>query len=37
MIFLDALVATSAHPVGGLVILLLLPIFLLGKRVVRMD
>jgi 4-hydroxybenzoate polyprenyltransferase len=37
IIFLDALVATSAHPLGGLVILLLLPIFLLGKRVVRMD
>jgi hypothetical protein len=37
MIFLDALVATSAHPVGGLVILCLLPIFLLGKRVIRMD
>ncbi len=37
MIFLDALVATAAHPVGGLVILALLPIFLLGKRVVRMD
>jgi 4-hydroxybenzoate polyprenyltransferase len=37
IIFLDALVATSAHPVGGLVILCLLPVFLLGKRVVRMD
>lgn len=37
MIFLDALVATSAHPVGGLVILMLLPLFLLGRAVVRMD
>ena len=37
IIFLDALIATSAHPVGGLVILCLLPIFLFGKRVVRMD
>lgn len=37
MIFLDALIATSAHPVGGLVILMLLPVFLLGRAVVRMD
>jgi 4-hydroxybenzoate polyprenyltransferase len=37
MIFLDALVATAAHPLGGVAILCLLPIFLIGKRVVRMD
>ena len=37
IIFLDALIATSAHPLGGLAILCLLPVFLLGKRVVRMD
>jgi 4-hydroxybenzoate polyprenyltransferase len=37
IIFLDALIATTAHPLGGLAILCLLPIFLLGKRVVRMD
>ena len=37
IIFLDALIATSAHPVGGLVILSLLPLFLLGKRFVQMD
>jgi 4-hydroxybenzoate polyprenyltransferase len=37
MLFLDALVATSAHPVGGLLILALLPVFMLGRRVVRMD
>ncbi len=37
IIFLDALVATSAHPIGGLLILFLLPVFLLGKQVVRMD
>ena len=37
IIFLDALVATSAHPLGGLAILCLLPVFLLGKRIVRMD
>lgn len=37
IIFLDALVATSAHPLGGVAILCLLPLFLLGKRVVRMD
>lgn len=37
MIFLDALIATAAHPLGGVAILCLLPVFLLGKRVVRMD
>lgn len=37
IIFLDALVATTAHPIGGLAILCLLPVFLIGKRVVRMD
>ncbi len=37
IIFLDALIAASAHPVGSLIILSFLPIFLLGKRVVRMD
>jgi 4-hydroxybenzoate polyprenyltransferase len=37
MLFLDAVVATSAHPVGGLLILALLPLFMLGRRVVRMD
>ena len=37
IIFLDALIATTAHPLGGLLILCLLPVFLLGKRVVRMD
>jgi hypothetical protein len=37
ILLLDALVATSAHPAGGIAILLLLPIFLLGRRVVRMD
>jgi 4-hydroxybenzoate polyprenyltransferase len=37
MLLLDALVATSAHPAGGIAILLLLPFFMLGRRVVRMD
>ncbi len=37
MLLLDALVATSAHPLGGVAILLLLPLFMLGRRVVRMD
>jgi hypothetical protein len=37
IIFLDALIATTAHPIGGLAILCLLPVFLIGKRVVRMD
>jgi len=37
IIFLDALIATSAHPLGGLAILCLLPVFLIGKSIVRMD
>jgi 4-hydroxybenzoate polyprenyltransferase len=37
IIFLDALVATTAHPLGGVAILCLLPLFLIGKQVVRMD
>jgi 4-hydroxybenzoate polyprenyltransferase len=37
MLLLDALVATSAHPLGGVAILLLLPVFMLARRVVRMD
>jgi 4-hydroxybenzoate polyprenyltransferase len=37
MIFLDAVMATSAHPFGGVIILCLVPIFMLGRRVVRMD
>jgi 4-hydroxybenzoate polyprenyltransferase len=37
MLLLDALVATSAHPVGGLLILMLLPVFMIGRRIVRMD
>jgi hypothetical protein len=37
MLLLDGLIATAAHPLGGLFILLLLPIFMLGRRVVRMD
>jgi 4-hydroxybenzoate polyprenyltransferase len=37
ILFFDALIATSAHPVGGLAILCLVPVFMLGKRFVRMD
>ncbi|MBA3938799.1 MAG: UbiA family prenyltransferase [Planctomycetes bacterium] len=37
IMLLDALVATSAHPLGGLLILLLVPFFMLTRRVVRMD
>jgi 4-hydroxybenzoate polyprenyltransferase len=37
IIFLDAVIATSAHPIGGLVIMCLVPIFMLGRKVVRMD
>jgi 4-hydroxybenzoate polyprenyltransferase len=37
MILLDALVASSAHPLGGLAVLLLLPVFILGQRLGRME
>jgi len=37
MILFDALIATAAHPVGGLVILCLYPCFLLVSRAIRMD
>jgi 4-hydroxybenzoate polyprenyltransferase len=37
MILFDALIATSAHPIGGLLILLTYPIFLGFSRAIRMD
>ncbi len=37
ILLFDALIATSAHPIGGLAILCLIPFFLLGRKVVRMD
>jgi hypothetical protein len=37
MVLFDALLATSAHPVAGLGILLLYPIFRLAGRAIRMD
>ena len=37
ILFFDALIATSAHPIGGLAILCLVPVFMIGKRFVRMD
>jgi 4-hydroxybenzoate polyprenyltransferase len=37
ILLFDALIATSAHPVGGLAILCLIPFFVIGRKVVRMD
>lgn len=37
MILFDALLATTAHPIAGLFILLLYPLFRLSSRAIRMD
>jgi 4-hydroxybenzoate polyprenyltransferase len=37
LILLDAVIATSANPLGGLCVTLLIPVFLVARRIARMD